>query len=75
MRALVCPLLQQDELLWGAAWLRRATQDNLYLDYIQNNGQTLGAEENINEFGWDNKHAGLNVLVSKVHVNPKTPIF
>ncbi|XP_010028647.2 endoglucanase 24 [Eucalyptus grandis] len=66
----VCPFYcdfdgYQDELLWGAAWLRRATQDNLYLDYIQNNGQTLGAEENINEFGWDNKHAGLNVLVSK----------
>ncbi|KAL3621295.1 hypothetical protein CASFOL_036207 [Castilleja foliolosa] len=55
----------QDELLWGAAWLRRATQDNSYLDYLQNNGKTLGADENINEFGWDNKHAGLNVLVSK----------
>ncbi|XP_018841379.1 endoglucanase 24-like [Juglans regia] len=55
----------QDELLWGAAWLRRATQQDTYLDYIQSNGQTLGADENINEFGWDNKHAGLNVLVSK----------
>jgi len=53
-------------LLWGAAWLRRATQDDNFLNYIQSNGKTLGAEENINEFGWDNKHAGLNVLVSKV---------
>ncbi|KAI4376080.1 hypothetical protein MLD38_013874 [Melastoma candidum] len=66
----VCPFYcdfdgYQDELLWGAAWLRRATENEAYLDYIQNNGQTLGAEENINEFGWDNKHAGLNVLVSK----------
>ena len=50
----------------GAAWLRRATEDGSFLDYIQNNGKTLGAEDNINEFGWDNKHAGLNVLVSKV---------
>ncbi|KAL5985850.1 Endoglucanase 23 [Asimina triloba] len=55
-----------DELLWGAAWLRRASQNDSYLSYIQNNGKTLGADDNINEFGWDNKHAGLNVLVSKV---------
>ncbi|KAL6494794.1 hypothetical protein OROGR_031594 [Orobanche gracilis] len=55
----------QDELLWAAAWLRRASHDNSYLDYLQNNGKTLGAGDNINEFGWDNKHAGLNVLVSK----------
>nr|CAD1821427.1 unnamed protein product [Ananas comosus var. bracteatus] len=54
-----------DELLWGAAWLRRATQNDTFLNYIQDNGKTLGAEDNINEFGWDNKHAGLNVLVSK----------
>lgn len=56
----------QDELLWGAAWLRRASQEDSYLNYIETNGETLGAEENINEFGWDNKHAGINVLVSKV---------
>ncbi|KAL4304168.1 hypothetical protein GQ457_10G024720 [Hibiscus cannabinus] len=66
----VCPFYcdfsgYQDELLWGAAWLRRASQDNSYLNYIENNGKTLGADDNINEFGWDNKHAGLNVLVSK----------
>ena len=53
-------------MLWGAAWLRRASADDSYLNYITNNGKTLGAEDNINEFGWDNKHAGLNVLVSKV---------
>ncbi|OAY37324.1 endoglucanase 24 [Manihot esculenta] len=66
----VCPFYcdfdgYQDELLWGAAWLRRASYDDTYLSYIQNNGKTLGADDNINEFGWDNKHAGLNVLVSK----------
>ncbi|GMH02794.1 hypothetical protein Nepgr_004633 [Nepenthes gracilis] len=66
----VCPFYcdfdgYQDELLWGAAWLRRATQEDLYLDYIESNGQTLGATDSINEFGWDNKHAGVNVLVSK----------
>lgn len=55
----------QDELLWGAAWLRRATQEDTYLNYVASNAHTLGADDNINEFGWDNKHAGLNVLVSK----------
>ncbi|KAJ9562851.1 hypothetical protein OSB04_008011 [Centaurea solstitialis] len=58
-------IIWQDELLWGAAWLRRASGDERYLDYIQSNAKSLGADENINEFGWDNKHAGLNVLVSK----------
>lgn len=61
----------QDELLWGAAWLRRASNDDSYLNYLQNNGKTLGADDNINEFGWDNKHAGLNVLVSKVKISFK----
>ena len=56
-------------MLWGAAWLRRASGDERYLDYIQSNAKSLGADENINEFGWDNKHAGLNVLVSKVQSN------
>ncbi|KAJ4777040.1 Endoglucanase [Rhynchospora pubera] len=70
LKAGVCPFYcdfdgYQDELLWGAAWLRRASEEDNYLEYIQNNGKTLGAEENINEFGWDNKHAGINVLISK----------
>ncbi|ONK58822.1 uncharacterized protein A4U43_C08F100 [Asparagus officinalis] len=70
LKAGVCPFYcdfdgYQDELLWGAAWLRRASRNDTFLNYIQNNGKTLGAEDNINEFGWDNKHAGLNVLVSK----------
>ncbi|XP_008785806.1 endoglucanase 23-like [Phoenix dactylifera] len=73
LRAGVCPFYcdfdgYQDELLWGAAWLRRASQNDSFLDYIQDNGKTLGADDNINEFGWDNKHAGLNVLVSKEYM-------
>lgn len=59
-------------MLWGAAWLRRASQDDSYLNYIETNGKTLGADENINEFGWDNKHAGINVLISKVRWDPNT---
>ncbi|GAB2225096.1 hypothetical protein Droror1_Dr00005882 [Drosera rotundifolia] len=66
----VCPFYcdfsgYQNELLWGAAWLWRATQDKQYLDYMEENGQRFGAFTNIYEFGWDNKHAGLNVFISK----------
>ncbi|CAA6656382.1 unnamed protein product [Spirodela intermedia] len=70
LKAGVCPFYcdfdgYQDELLWSAAWLRRASANVSFLSYIQNNGKTLGADDNINEFGWDNKHAGINVLISK----------
>ncbi|XP_010555263.1 PREDICTED: endoglucanase 24-like [Tarenaya hassleriana] len=66
----VCPFYcdfngYQDELLWGAAWLRRATSDDSFLKYVESNREPFGASENINEFGWDNKIGGLNVLVSK----------
>ncbi|XP_024989326.1 endoglucanase 24-like [Cynara cardunculus var. scolymus] len=66
----VCPYYcafdgYQDELIWGAAWLSKASKDERYMEYIQKNGDTLAANENINEFGWDKKHAGINVLLSK----------
>eukprot|EP00253_Pinus_taeda_P030468 PITA_30468 len=35
-----------------------------YLQYIDGNGKTLGADDDFDEFGWDNKHAGINVLLS-----------
>lgn len=59
----------QDELLWGAAWLHKATKNPTYLNYIQINGQTLGAAEFDNTFGWDNKHVGARILLSKVLPN------
>nr|GFA26010.1 endoglucanase 24-like [Tanacetum cinerariifolium] len=34
-------------------------------DLLQQHGKTFGATDNIYEFCWDNKHAGLNVLVSQ----------
>ncbi|KAF8661779.1 hypothetical protein HU200_056733 [Digitaria exilis] len=66
----VCPYYcsysgYQDELLWGAAWLHRATKSPTYLSYIQANGQVLGADESDNTFGWDNKHAGARILIAK----------
>lgn len=64
----------QDELLWGAAWLFKATRNPAFLKYIQINGQTLGAGEYDNTFGWDNKHVGARILLSKVQF-PTIHIF
>ncbi|XP_057550900.1 endoglucanase 8-like [Amaranthus tricolor] len=66
----VCPFYcdfngYQDELLWGAAWLHKATGRREYREYIVKNEFILRAGDTINEFGWDNKHAGINILISK----------
>ncbi|XP_078444120.1 endoglucanase 8-like [Wolffia australiana] len=66
----VCPFYcdfdgYKDELLWAAAWLHKASRRREYREYILRNEAILGAGENIYEFGWDNKHAGINVLISK----------
>ncbi|EOA37572.1 hypothetical protein CARUB_v10011914mg [Capsella rubella] len=66
----VCPFYcsysgYQDELLWGAAWLHKATNKPTYLNYIKANGQILGADEFDNMFSWDNKHVGARILLSK----------
>lgn len=58
----------QDELLWAAAWLHKATKSSVYWDYLVQNMQNFKPqiEGSMLEFGWDAKHAGINVLVSKV---------
>ncbi|XP_077234388.1 endoglucanase 8-like isoform X2 [Tasmannia lanceolata] len=88
----VCPFYcdfngYEDELLWAAAWLYKATHNKYYWNYLMNNLHTLKSNakfhgginggESFGEFGWDNKHAGLNVLFSNVsllnqmlHFNP-----
>ncbi|KAJ0099802.1 hypothetical protein Patl1_19904 [Pistacia atlantica] len=67
----VCPFYcdfsgYQDELLWGAAWLYRATLIPDYWNYVVKNAYNLG---NYNEFGWDNKNAGINVLVTRLNTS------
>ncbi|PRQ60954.1 putative cellulase [Rosa chinensis] len=54
--------VDQDELLWAAAWLHRATDDKSYLDYLGQAGNTGGART---EFSWDDKFVGAQVLVAK----------
>ncbi|GMY07781.1 endoglucanase 4-like isoform X1 [Fagus crenata] len=82
----VCPFYcdysgYQDELLWGAAWLFRATKASNYWNYVVDNIHNLenSIVKKINgvpytggsyaEFGWDTKHAGINILVSKLVMN------
>ncbi|XP_030933032.1 endoglucanase 4-like isoform X2 [Quercus lobata] len=70
-----------DELLWGAAWLYRASKDSNYWNYVVENIHNLEntVVKNINgfsysggsyaEFGWDTKHAGISILVSNLVMN------
>ncbi|XP_059306303.1 LOW QUALITY PROTEIN: endoglucanase 23-like [Lycium ferocissimum] len=68
----VCPLYcyyngYNDELLWAAAWLLKATRKPMYWDYVKQNIINFKSdiENGLSEFGWDAKHAGINVLISK----------
>lgn len=54
---------RQDELLWAASWLHRATDDKTYLDNLGQAGNTGGART---VFAWDDKFIGVQVLVAKV---------
>ncbi|XP_028797241.1 endoglucanase 4-like [Neltuma alba] len=67
----VCPFYcnfggYQDELVWGAAWLFKATNLPKYWDYVNREIHNLN---NFGEFGWDTKDAGINVLISKFLIN------
>lgn len=58
-----CNLPPQDELLWSSAWLYRATKDAQYLDFLSDN---QGSSNPVNEFSWDNKQAGAQMLATQV---------
>ncbi|EOY24858.1 hypothetical protein QUC31_008983 [Theobroma cacao] len=52
----------QDELLWSAAWLYKASGDNKYFSYVLSN---QGWSQQVSEFSWDNKFAGAQALLAK----------
>ncbi|KAL1059792.1 hypothetical protein V6Z11_1Z006200 [Gossypium hirsutum] len=52
----------QDELLWSAAWLYKASRDEKYLNYVLSN---QGWSQAVSEFSWDNKFAGAQALLAK----------
>ncbi|KAG6422191.1 hypothetical protein SASPL_118755 [Salvia splendens] len=56
-----------DELLWGATWLHRATNDEYYLKYAVDNCVAFGGTGwAVKEFSWDNKYAGVQILLTKL---------
>lgn len=66
-----------DELLWAALWLHLATDaagggvvgadSGYYLEYVVKKGHELGGTGwAINEFSWDIKYAGVQILAAKV---------
>ncbi|KAF9613318.1 hypothetical protein IFM89_006828 [Coptis chinensis] len=62
----VCPLFllsysgYKDELIWGAAWLLRATNNVSYLNLLK----SLGGIDGTDIFSWDSKFARASVLLS-----------
>ncbi|XP_022157127.1 endoglucanase-like isoform X2 [Momordica charantia] len=52
----------QDELLWAAAWLYKASGSSKYLNYVSSN---QGWSQAASEFSWDNKFAGAQTLLAK----------
>ncbi|KAI9099665.1 hypothetical protein K1719_024670 [Acacia pycnantha] len=65
----VCPFYcsyngYKDELLWGAAWLFRATKAVYYYNLINNLAADFDQPEP-DIFSWDNKYAGAHVLLSR----------
>ncbi|CAN7123080.1 unnamed protein product [Brassica rapa subsp. narinosa] len=62
----VCPFYcsysgYKDELMWGAAWLLKATDDSNYKNFIE----SLGGGDHPDIFNWDSKYAGAYVLLSQ----------
>ncbi|KAL3641506.1 Beta-glucosidase cel3A [Castilleja foliolosa] len=76
LRQFVCPFYcsysgYKDELLWGAAWLYRATNSDKYYNFINQ----LGANDEPDIFSWDNKYAGAHVLLSRRYLVDQNPTF
>lgn len=69
-----------DELLWAAAWLYQASNNQYYLNYLGRNGDSMGGTGwSMTEFGWDVKYAGVQTLVAKFLMQGKaghhSPVF
>ncbi|KAL4019124.1 hypothetical protein IC575_022763 [Cucumis melo] len=52
----------QDELLWAAAWLYKASRNMKYLGYVLSNQWW---SQPTSEFSWDNKFVGAQTLLTK----------
>ena len=52
-----------DELVWGAAWLYKSTQDNSYLQKAEQYFTQFGTGNTGWAFSWDEKNAGAQMLL------------
>jgi endoglucanase len=55
----------KDELVWAAAWLYRATNDNTYLNITESLYNEFGLQYGNGNLGWDNKVTGVQVRYVK----------
>ncbi|OEL20365.1 Endoglucanase 19 [Dichanthelium oligosanthes] len=78
LSAAVCPFYcsysgYQDELLWAAAWLHRASNNASFMSYVRDNGMQLGAGDDDYSFSWDDKRIGTKVLLAKGFLRRNLP--
>lgn len=57
-----------DELMWGAMWLYRATGDDSYLSKAEQFVDSVG----MSEFSWDSKGPGAMVSIFDCYMRPNT---
>lgn len=55
-----------DELAWAAAWLLRATGEQSYQTDVEKHFNEFDLSRRPDEFAWDNKAAGVQVLMAKI---------
>lgn len=55
-----------DELAWAAAWLLRATGESRYQADAEKHIQQFSLDRRPNEFSWDDKTAGVQILLAKI---------
>jgi len=56
----------RDELVWAAAWLYRATNDNSYLNTAESLYDEFGLQNWGGGLNWDSKVSGVQVLLAKL---------
>ncbi|XP_058781730.1 endoglucanase 1-like isoform X2 [Vicia villosa] len=69
LNSVVCPFYcsysgYNDELLWGASWIYKASGISSYMEFIRSNGHILGADDDGYTFSWDDKRPGTKILLS-----------
>lgn len=64
--------ISQDELLWAALWLERATGEKRYLDFINTSTNSGGTRT---EFSWDDKYVGVQLLIAKVYESNERVVY